>query len=260
MEIAGVDVVARGASVRGPRGAVFENLDVDVDPGGLLVVHGPGGSGRTTVLLALAGRMRLDGGAVRVGGHALPRGGRRVRGLVAVARAEPAVGLDPDLRVRELVAERRWLSRRRGAGARLDEAFSVLGIDVDPRTLVRDLPPVEALGVALALALATRPAVIVADDVDRGCPAEERARAWQLVGLVLKAGCTVLAGALDPPGPGVGLHPAPGLVALPRRSRLPERPAQADEPDASSRIPRRVLGRRGPEDGDARASREGEGT
>ncbi|MFI8081785.1 ATP-binding cassette domain-containing protein [Kitasatospora sp. NPDC086009] len=255
---------------------MFENLDLGVEPGGLLVLHGPGGSGRTTALLALAGRMRLDGGAVRVGGHVLPRDGRRVRDLVAVARAEPALGLDPDLRVRELVDERRWLSRRLSR-AQLGEAFSVLGVDVDHRTLVRDLPPVEALGVALALALATRPAVIVADDVDRGCPADERVRAWQLVGRVCRVGCTVVAGALDPPASGAGLGPAPVLVALPRRSHLPERPApaaeedgagepaepdgadRAAEPDGTDASARswRLLGRREP-DGGRTGARRGE--
>lgn len=89
MTAAGVDVVARGASVRGPRGPVFEGVDLDVPAGGLLAVHGPAGSGRTSLLLALAGRMRLSGGAVRVGGHVLPAEGRRVRRLVAVARAAP---------------------------------------------------------------------------------------------------------------------------------------------------------------------------
>ncbi|MFH9354107.1 ATP-binding cassette domain-containing protein [Kitasatospora sp. NPDC017646] len=225
---------------------MFENLDLRVGPGGLLVVHGPGGSGRTTVLLALAGRMRLDGGAVQVGGDALPRNGRRVREQVAVARAEPALGLDPDLRVRELVAERRWLSRRLST-AQVAEAFSVLAIDVDHRTLVRDLPPVEALGVAVALALATRPAVIVADDVDRGCPAEDRTRVWQLLGRACRVGCTVLAGALDPPT-GAGLDPAPVLVALPRRSSLPEGRVP-EEQDASTERARQVRERPGPGDG-----------
>ncbi|MFD8706800.1 ATP-binding cassette domain-containing protein [Kitasatospora sp. NPDC059648] len=257
MEIAGVDVVARGASVRGPRGAVFENLDLRVDPGGLLVVHGPGGSGRTTVLLALAGRMRLDGGAVQVGGAVLPRNGRRVRELVAVARAEPAVGLDPDLRVRELVAERRWLSRRLSA-AQVAEAFAVLGIEVDHRTPVRDLPPVEALGVAVALALATRPAVVVADDVDRGCPAEDRTRVWRLLGRACRVGCTVLAGAVDPPASAVGLDPAPVLVGLPRGSSLPGgRPPE--EPDAPAERARLACERRGPGDGPDGTSHAGEG-
>ncbi|TVT23945.1 ABC transporter ATP-binding protein, partial [Amycolatopsis rhizosphaerae] len=57
--VVGAAVTARGLGVRGPRGPVFENVDLEVPAGGFLVVHGPGGSGRTSLLLALSGRLRL---------------------------------------------------------------------------------------------------------------------------------------------------------------------------------------------------------
>lgn len=213
-------------SVRGPRGAVFENLDLRVGAGGLLVVHGPGGSGRTSLLLALAARMRLSGGTVRVGGHVLPRAARRVRDLVAVARAEPAVGLDGNLRVSELVAERRWLDRRL-TSRRVAEAFAVLGVRPRHSDLVRDLSRADELLLATALALAGHPAAIVVDDVGLGCGADDRAHLWQALSRVCATGCTVLAAAADAPG---ALDPEPVLVALPRLSRDRLRPTPATHP------------------------------
>ncbi|MEU9133762.1 ATP-binding cassette domain-containing protein [Kitasatospora sp. NPDC048540] len=198
---------------------MFESLDLRVGAGGLLVVHGPGGSGRTSLLLALAARMRLDSGAVRVGGHLLPGAERQVRDLVAVARAEPAVGLDGRLRVSELIAERRILTPKT-AWRRIDDAFEVVDLQVPGRELVRDLSPADGLLLAVALALAAEPAAIVVDDVDRSCPAADHTRLWQALSRVCATGCTVLAGACDPPG---ALDPTPALVALPRlsRNRLP---------------------------------------
>ncbi len=225
---AGVDVIARGASVHGPRGPVFEGVDLDVPAGGLLAVHGPAGSGRTSLLLALAGRMRLSGGAIRVGGYVLPAEGRRVRAAVAVARAAPAVALEGRLRVQEVMAERRLT----GAGVterRIREAFETVGIGPRGTELVEDLDPAEALLLATALALAERPGALVVDDVDDGLPPEAHGRVWQALDRVRNSGPgrTVLAGCLRTP------PPTPGLVALslPQRSRdrLPARTAAARE-------------------------------
>ncbi|MFF4341240.1 ABC transporter ATP-binding protein [Kitasatospora sp. NPDC001540] len=216
-------MTARGISVHGPRGPVFENVDADVPPGGLLVVHGPAGSGRTSALLALSGRMRLRTGVLRVGRHRAPGAGSgRVRRSVAVARADGAVAAEGRLRVRELVAERCWLDRdvtRRG----VVEAARLLGLHLRGAALAEDLPPLEALLLDVALALAARPPVLAVDAVDRDCPDADRARAWRALAAVTATGCTVLATAAQPPSP-----PPPGtvLLALPHRAD-PDAPASA---------------------------------
>lgn len=219
-------VNARGISVHGPRGPVFENVDLDVPAGGLLVAHGPAGSGRTALLLALAARMRLTTGVVRVGGATAPgRGAHRIRRRVAIARADAALELEGRLSVAELVAERRWTDRAvtvRGVVT----AARLLGLRLRGSTLAEDLDPLEALLFATALALAAGPAALVVDNVGRGCPDPDRHRAWQALQAVCATGCTVLSSATQPPE-----DPAPGtvLLDLPRRSatRLPApRPAR----------------------------------
>ncbi|MCF3172785.1 ATP-binding cassette domain-containing protein [Streptomyces sioyaensis] len=193
---------------------MFEGVDLDVPAGGLLAVHGPAGSGRTSLLLALAGRMRLSGGAARVGGHVLPAEGRRVRRLVAVARAGPAVALEGRLRVREVMAER-CLTSPGVTERRIREAFGRLDIAPRGADLVEDLGPAGGLLLATALALAEQPGALVVDDVDAGLPHDAQPPVWQALDRVRNDGPTVLAGCLQPP------PPAPGLTALslPRRSR-----------------------------------------
>ncbi|MFF8371818.1 ATP-binding cassette domain-containing protein [Streptomyces lydicus] len=212
--------------MHGPRGPVFEGVDLDVSAGGLLAAHGPAGSGRTSLLLALAGRMRLSGGAVRVGGHVLPAEGRRVRAAVAIARAAPAVALEGRLRVKQVMAERR-LTAPGVTDSRIREACEAVGTAPRGTDLVEDLDPVEALLLATALALAERPGALVIDDVDDGLPPEAHSRVWQALDRVRACGPTVLAGCIRTP------PPTPGLVALslPRRSRdrLPARSAVARE-------------------------------
>jgi ABC-2 type transport system ATP-binding protein len=214
-----VSISAHGLTVRGPHGPVFENVDARVEPGGLLVVHGPPRSGRTSLLLALSGRMRLVAGALQVGPYRVPGQVSRAAGLVAVARAEPAVGLEGRLRVRELVSERCWISRgttRAGIRAAADR----LELSLDESSFAEDLSVLDRLRLALALAAAGDPGAVAVDDVDRDCTGAERSAAWRTLSLLRAEGRgpTVLAGALQPPPP-TAADAAAALVPLPRLSR-----------------------------------------
>jgi len=197
MECPGIAVCARGLTVRGMRGPVFEEIDVDVDPGGLFVAHGPSGSGRTALLLTLAGRMRFEAGTLRVDDHTLPRAGHAARERMALARVDVAYELEPRLRVRELIAERLWAASPADE-ARVDDALAFVGSNVDKRKNVEELASAEAILLGLGLALAERPGAIVVDAVDRGCTPEETERVWNGLQLVRSTGCTVLASATWP--------------------------------------------------------------
>lgn len=225
METAGVHIVAEGLTVRGPRGPVFENIDLEVPAAGMLVVHGPAGSGRTSLLLTLAGRMRSAAGAVRVGDHVLPDDARAVRGLIAIARAQPAHALEGRLRVAELIAQRRWIDRVRPE--RIDEGLALVDIDPPRRSLVEDLGAGMAERFAVALAVAARPAAIVLDDLGAGCTPEERDQVWRTLGRVRESGITVLSSTTEPPGPQADAVSVP----LPRYSvdQLPPPPAAHEE-------------------------------
>ncbi|WP_344860570.1 ATP-binding cassette domain-containing protein [Amycolatopsis ultiminotia] len=208
--------------MRGPRGAVFENVDLEVPPGGLLVVQGHGGSGRTALLLALAGRMRFVSGAIRVGGHTLPGAAHRVRKVVGVARAEPAVDWEGRLRVAEVIAERRWIGRL--AQRQIRAALEVVGVEPPERALVEDLEPPTALLLAVGLTLAEYPGALVVDDVERGCTLDQRLVVWEALERVRGTGCTVLAGTTEPAWPVAD----PVVVELPRHSAGELPPATTD--------------------------------
>jgi ABC-type transport system involved in cytochrome c biogenesis ATPase subunit len=185
-------------------------------------VVGPAGSGRTALLLALAGRFRLREGAVTVDGHRLPGSEREVRRLVGIARARPAVDLEERLRVDELVAERLLVSRSAERAA-IERAFELLQLDIPGRALVQELAPLDRLRLALALGLAGGPRGLVVDDVDDEVRGEEVVLAWALVDRVREQGVTLLTSASAPP---------PGTTA-----RWPEAGAPAQPPEAGSAAP-----------------------
>ncbi|ANB05955.1 ABC transporter ATP-binding protein [Streptomyces ambofaciens] len=236
----GLAVTARDFGLRGPRGWAFRGVRVDADPGALIAVAGPSGSGRTCLLLALTGRMRPTEGTATVGGLRLPRRMSALRRVCALAHVPGVTDLDPALTVAEHLRERALLQRRFGDSVRglllpraertakerlrIDEALTAAGLEPGAlpkglRTAVRDLERTEALRLSVALALIGRPRLLGVDDTDLKLSAAERAEVWALLASVAASGTTVLAVCSEAPegavtvstrrdGPDPGTDPA----------------------------------------------------
>jgi ABC-type multidrug transport system ATPase subunit len=183
-------IEATGLGLRTRHGWVYRDVDLTVAEGEVAAVTGPSGSGRTMLLLTLAGRAKPSAGALRVG-DAVSR--PDIRRVVTVARATGAVELDPDLTVGD--------SRREAGllfyGADLDAAEELVGLSLDSATVVGDLAADDRALFSLALAAAGRPAALVLDDVDlRATPAQQH-RIWTGLHAVAGTGIAVVASAID---------------------------------------------------------------
>ncbi|MGI8309631.1 ATP-binding cassette domain-containing protein [Saccharopolyspora hattusasensis] len=216
MDVDGVAILARGIAARGPEGIIFADLDLRVEPGALAVVAGPSGTGRTSLLLALSGRLPLITGHLDVSGHVLPAQAKAVRQLIRPARLRPGYELEAKHRVREAIVERRLIS---GVSERsIDAALDKVRIAPDRTALINELHPAERLLLAVALTVAAEPAGILVDDVDAGLPMSGRAQVWAGLREVARTGMTVLASATDPPSGDVDVIPLP--------AREPDRPTK----------------------------------
>ncbi|MGW2522227.1 ATP-binding cassette domain-containing protein [Streptomyces sp. NPDC001617] len=225
-----VGVTAEGFGLQGPRGWAFRDVSVEAQPGSLIAVEGPSGSGRTCLLLALTGRMRATEGTATVGGARLPKQLAAVRRVSAVANVAGVTDLDPALTVGEHLRERALLQRRFGdslrgllrpraeraleARLRIDSALAGAGLDraslpKGSRTAVRDLERLEALRLSVALALIGRPRLLGVDDADLKLSDAERAEAWALLRSVAEAGTTVVAVCSEAPDDTVVMATSP---------------------------------------------------
>ncbi|MEU3254045.1 ATP-binding cassette domain-containing protein [Streptomyces sp. NPDC006997] len=227
----GLAVAARGLGVKGPRGWAFRGVACAAEPGSLIAVEGPSGTGRTSLLLALTGRMRVTEGTAVVGDARLPRQLAAVRRVSALAHVAGVTDLDPALTVGEHLRERALLHHRFGdslrgllrpraerareARLRIDAALDAVGFDraalpKGSRTAVRDLERLEALRLSLALALIGRPRLLGVDDTDLKLSDAERAEVWALLRSVAEAGTTVVAVCSEAPEGAVVVSTAPG--------------------------------------------------
>ncbi|MFE2549981.1 ATP-binding cassette domain-containing protein [Streptomyces sp. NPDC059355] len=210
----GAAVKAEDFGLKGPRGWVFRGVRLDAEPGSLIAVEGPSGSGRTCLLLALTGRMKATEGHAEIADHRLPRHMTAVRRVAALGPVTGVNELDQSLTVAEQLREGALLQRRyegpvrallrprgerrAGARARIDAALAAAGLDLatlpkGPRTSVRDLERLEAVRLSVAIALLGEPRLLALDDLDLKLSDAERAEAWTLLRSIAAAGTTVLA-------------------------------------------------------------------
>ena len=207
---AGAAVRAEGLGLRGPRGWVYRGVALEAEPGSLVVVDGAAGSGRTSLLLTLSGRMKPTEGLVEVAGLTLPQQAAAVRRIAALGPVPGVNDLEGALTVAEHLRERRllhgsWRHRRaqRDAPRRsVEQALALAGLAVEElpdglRTPVRTLGPLQALRLSTALALLGRPRLLCVDDADDRLPAAERAAAWAMLRGIADEGTTVLAAATE---------------------------------------------------------------
>ncbi len=89
----------RGAALAYGARTLWSGLDLDVRRGEFVAVLGPNGSGKTSLLRALLGALRLSAGTVRVCGLPPERGGR----LVGYIPQQRAIDPHTPLRARDLV-------------------------------------------------------------------------------------------------------------------------------------------------------------
>lgn len=196
-------VQARGLGLRTRRGWVFRDVDVTAARGELHAVVGAPGSGRTSLLLALAGRFpTTDGRLLRHGTAALGH-------VPDVHEPDPALTVAEHVRERLLLlgpaphrrrrlvpvaALRARRAYRRDAFATAIAGAGLTGdVPFDPATRGRDLTPLQRQVLGLVLATLSAPALIVADDVDAGSDPVERAWLWAALAHLADRGYAVVA-------------------------------------------------------------------
>jgi ABC-type polar amino acid transport system ATPase subunit len=174
---------------------VLDGVSLEVDRGQAVAIMGPSGAGKTTLLRCLNGLERMDGGQVRVGGHAIDAAAREGDPSLAAVRRQ--VGflfqqwhLFAQLTVLGNVMEAPIHVAHRARAEAEERARALLDrVGIGHRAGARpaELSGGEQQRAAIARALAMDPAVLL---LDEPTSALDRARADDLLGLLaeLRAG------------------------------------------------------------------------
>lgn len=183
-------------SLSGPEGPVFTDVSLAVWPGRLTVLAGPSGSGRSSLLLALGGRLRGGSGALIAEGRPVRTRAtwHRLRLRSSLARLGTIVGPEPRLTVEESLAERALLDAVPPVAAR--RAFAAaedqLGVHLDRWVLVERLRAYDRTALAVALARVRPAELVLLDDADVGLDRLDQHRLMAALVDVARSGPAVL--------------------------------------------------------------------
>ena len=171
--------------VRGRR-TVLPGLSATVGAGSVTGLLGPSGCGKTTLLRAIVGTQRIRSGTVTVLG--LSAGCKELRSRVGYVTQAPSVYLD--LRVRENLA---YFAALVGATtADIDRTLRDVGLADRGGDPVGQLSGGQRARVSLAVALLSRPEVLVLDEPTVGLDPVLRRDLWAMFGELAAAGTTLL--------------------------------------------------------------------
>ena len=178
-------LVACGVDKRFGSLVVAANVNLALPPGARHALIGPNGAGKTTLINLMTGMLRPDGGRILLGGDdvtALAPERRVRRGL---ARTYQINSLFPHLTALEsvtlAVCERRrvaqtWWRRLIAYREEIEEAHQILGalmLGAVCHRPARELAYGQQRLLEIALALASRPKVLLLDEPAAGVPREE---------------------------------------------------------------------------------------
>ncbi|MGC4933486.1 ATP-binding cassette domain-containing protein [Gordonia sp. DT30] len=167
-------LVADAIEVRASWGHVFGPTSLTVRPGGVSVLVGSGGRGRTALLLTLAGRMRPTKGKLTSFGRT--NAARYLFARAAIADIDEIDGIEQAIRVRDVLTETlRWMSPwyKWVPQSTTDDLERICRPVFGPHAIppldafVEELPEFSATLFRIAVANARRPPILVVGGVDR---------------------------------------------------------------------------------------------
>ncbi|MGW9402346.1 ATP-binding cassette domain-containing protein [Arthrobacter sp. NPDC055585] len=200
-------ISAEELSLTAARGRVYGPLSFTVaDP--LSLICGPAGSGRTSLLLTLAGRMKAGSGRLEVLGSALPRDARQVQKRTAIAGFTGIDDLEPGVTAGAALRERlAWLSpwwrfvprvSDRQLARACSPVFGSLGAPA-ANAVIWDLSEEEQFLLRISLAMLSRPDILFVDDIEQVHASRARVLVEERLAAIAASGTAVVVGAASLP-------------------------------------------------------------
>lgn len=189
---------ARGLTAAGRQGAIFTDVTITARLGQVVAVCGDGGDGRSSLLLALAGRFRTTGGTLTVDHQTRPA---QIRRRFTVAQAGPPIRFAQYHTIASCIKETTTVSGGAATPANIHAWLDRLAVGVDTGDTFGFLPRIDQIRFAIACAAASRTPAVVVDDADTGLDTSGGERVFEALRTVADAGQLVIAACTrtDPP-------------------------------------------------------------
>ena len=171
-------------------------VDFELRKGEILGLIGPNGAGKTTLFNCISAFLKADEGEITLNGRRINKLSPDRICKLGIARTFQAAQNFPDFSVRENVRMSALFGKKginySEAERITDETMAFTGLDKHSRMAVADMPFALQKRLEVARALATKPAVIMLDEMMAGLNPAEVDEAMSLVRSIRDSGITVL--------------------------------------------------------------------
>lgn len=159
-------IEARDLKMRTVLGSPYQNVNLSVPRDTFALICGEHGSGKTALLLTLAGRMSPNSGMLTVGGYEFPRERKQVANIAGLGLFHGVNDLEENLPCLSLLRAELELY---GKPSRKQAAIDYLNkwnLPHIQNMLVRDISQVDLACFGIALGMAKDPQLLVVDDLE----------------------------------------------------------------------------------------------
>ena len=189
-------LIGRGVTRRFGGLVAVNAVDLDIREGEIFGLIGPNGAGKTTLFRLLSGVYRPSAGSIALRGQEI--GGRTAHAVVAmgiatthqIVRPFPAMSVEKNILVGVLYGRQHL--RGHSADAEVDRILELTELAPHRATLGRSLTLARRKRLEVARALATRPDVLLLDEVAAGLNPTESARIVDLIRRIRDSGVTIV--------------------------------------------------------------------
>ena len=159
-------ISARGLGLKTYAGYAYREVDVDVHKGELVAVRGRNGSGKTALLLTLAGRMKQTEGTLNVGEFELPRQRSKAERHVGLGLFSGLNDLQDSLTAAYALGAEFELYGRKPRREAVTDYLRQWQLGDVANVRVKDLTSQKLAQLGIALAFVGEPDAVVVDDVE----------------------------------------------------------------------------------------------
>ena len=159
-------MAAHGLELKTLAGYAYKGVDLEASRGELVAVRGRNGSGKTALLLTLAGRMKSTGGTLAVGGFELPRQRAKMERKVGLGIFAGLNELQESLTAVYAVGAEFELFGRKPKREQVLAYMRAWEIDDIANVRIKDISAEKMAQLGIALAFVGEPEAVVIDDIE----------------------------------------------------------------------------------------------
>jgi branched-chain amino acid transport system ATP-binding protein len=171
---------------------VLDGVSFGVGPGEILGLVGPNGSGKTTTINVISGIHRVDEGSIHFDGRSIARMHSYQLVHLGINRTFQVPKPFHDMTARENIEVAAYF----GAGSRdpaaVDAVLAEIDLTAEARTLARELTVNQQKRLDLGRALATRPKLLLVDEIGAGLNPSELHVIGELLMAIAKRGVAMI--------------------------------------------------------------------